>query len=206
MLLNKAIDEWQKGLVKFMKSTFDGTSRGGTTPCPCPKCCCIAYRTWSEVQCHLLARGSDANFIQGEGNGNDSDEDNHCNEDVIGDGCSIKDLVSSLIRGVIHGEIIGAYNEQLNEHAKVFFKLLKEAEKELYPGCKDATNISFIVRLFQIKCMFNLSNNALEPILHLFSLVLPEGHCIPDTLDNVRRVVGLDYQKIDACVNDCVLF
>jgi hypothetical protein len=82
-------------------------------------------------------------------------------------------------------------------------------EKELYPGCKEAMEISFIVRLFQIKCMFGLSNNALEAILHLFSLVLPEGHCIPDTLGKVRKVArdfSLDYQKIDACVNDCVLF
>jgi hypothetical protein len=57
--------------------------------------------------------------------------------------------------------------------------------------------------------MFGLSNNALEDILHLFSLVLPQGHFIPDTLDTVRKVVhnlGLDYQKIDECVNDCVLF
>jgi hypothetical protein len=79
----------------------------------------------------------------------------------------------------------------------------------LYPGCKEATKISFIVRLFQIKCMFGLSNSALEAILHLFSLVLPKVHCIPNTLDKVRKVVrdlGLDYQKIDACVNDCMLF
>jgi hypothetical protein len=192
-----------------MKSAFEGTSRGGTAPYSCPKCCCMAYRTRFEVQSHLLARGFDANFIQGEGNGNDSDEDNHCNEDAIGDGGSVKDLVSSLIRGAIYGEITGANNEQPNEHTKAFFKLLKEAEKELYPGCKEATKISFNVRLFQIKCMFGLSNSALEVILHMFSLVLPEGHCIPDTLDKMQKVVhdlGLDYQKIDACVNDCVLF
>jgi hypothetical protein len=209
MLLNKASDEWQKGLVEFMKSTFEGTSHGGTSPCPCPKYCCMAYKTRSEVQSHLLARDFDANFIQGEGNGNDSNQDNHCNEDGIGDGGSIKDLVSLLIRGAIHGEITGANNEQPNEHAKTFFKLLKETEKELYLGCKEATKISFIVRLFQIKCMFDLSNSALEAILHMFSLVLLEGHCIPNTLDRVRKVVhdlGLDYQKIDACVNDCVLF
>jgi hypothetical protein len=138
-----------------------------------------------------------------------TDEDNDCNEDATGDGGSIKYLVSSLIRGAIHGEITGANNEEPNEQAKAFFKLLKEVEKELYTGCKKATKISFIVRLFQIKCMFGLSNSALEAILHLFSLSLPEGHCIPDTLDKGRKVVhdlGLDYQKIDACVNDCVLF
>jgi hypothetical protein len=57
--------------------------------------------------------------------------------------------------------------------------------------------------------MFGLSNGALEAILHLFSLVLPEGHCIPNTLDEVRKVVrdlGHDYLNIDACANDCVLF
>jgi hypothetical protein len=111
MLLNKATDEWQKGLVEFMKSTFEGTSHEGTTLCPCPKYCCMAYRTWSEVQSHLLARGFDANFIQGEGNGNDSDEDNHCNKDTTGGGGFVKDLVSSLIRGAIHGEITDTSNE-----------------------------------------------------------------------------------------------
>jgi hypothetical protein len=209
MLLYKAIDEWQKGLVEFMKNSFEGTSRGGTAPYQCPKCCCMAYRTWSEVQIHFLARGFDANFIQAEGNGNDSDEVNHCNEDAICNGGSVKDLVSSLIRGAIHGHITSANNERRNERAKAFIKLLNEVEKELHLGCKEATKISFIGRLFQIKCMFGLSNSALEAILQLFSLVLPEGHCIPETLDKVRKVVhnlGLDYLMIDTCFNECVLF
>ena len=49
--------------------------------------------------------------------------------------------------------------------------------------------LSFIVRLFKLKCMYGLSNSALEAIFHLFSLVLPEGHCIPNTLDKVQKVV-----------------
>ena len=39
--------------------------------------------------------------------------------------------------------------------------------------------------------------------------MLLEGHCVPNTLEKVQKVVrdlGLDYQKIHACVNDCVLF
>jgi len=58
--------------------------------------------------------------------------------------------------------------------------------------------------------MYGISNSAMEAILNLFSLVLPKGHCIPDTLDEkVRKVIrdlGLDYIKINACKNDCVLF
>jgi hypothetical protein len=57
--------------------------------------------------------------------------------------------------------------------------------------------------------MYVLSNTVLEAILKLFGKVLPEGHCIPNSLDKVQRVVrdlGLDYVKIHACQNDCVLF
>jgi len=57
--------------------------------------------------------------------------------------------------------------------------------------------------------MFGLSNSALEAIIQLFSFLLPKDHCVPDTLEKVQKVVhdlGLDYQKIHACINDCVLF
>ena len=92
---------------------------------------------------------------------------------------------------------------------KRIFRLLKEAEKELYPGCNDTTKISFILQFFQIKCMFGLSNNAFAAILQLFSFVLLEGHHIRDSLDKMQKVIydlGLDYQKIHACIIDFVLF
>lgn len=181
MLLNRTSEEWQKGLENFLKTTFRGNSRGVTAPCPCTRCRCLLYRKQSEVQKHLLSRGFDSEFIkgEGEGDGKELDEDNACDEGT-GDGGSINDLVSSLIRGAIHGEIIGTSNEEPNESAKTFFNLLKEAEKDLYPECKEATKVSFIMRLFQIKCMFGISNRGLEAILHLFALVLPEGHCVPN--------------------------
>ena len=57
--------------------------------------------------------------------------------------------------------------------------------------------------------MYNITNNALEAILSLFAAILPKGHCIPDTMDKVQRVVtdlGFDYVKIHACENDCVIY
>jgi hypothetical protein len=39
--------------------------------------------------------------------------------------------------------------------------------------------------------------------------VLPDGHCLPTSLEKVERVIrdlGQHYEKIHACVNDCVLF
>jgi hypothetical protein len=57
-------------------------------------------------------------------------------------------------------------------------------------------------------CM-RISNKAMEEVLFLISKFLPKGHCVPNTMDKLQRVVcdlGLDYIKIDACENHCVLF
>jgi hypothetical protein len=57
--------------------------------------------------------------------------------------------------------------------------------------------------------MDGISNNSLERILRLFLLVLPDGHCLPTSLEKVERIIcdlGLHYKKIHACVNGCVLF
>ena len=243
MCLPRSSTDWQQKLRQFLDITFGGTSRGGTAPCPCPRCVCMSYRPQSEVQLHVLSRGFAESFInEGEGSDvglynqdvhpadvevhNDApppanvEADNKATAEEVGDDNNKEStpsedhgathLVRSLIRGAIHGEIIDIDdNEQPNKHAKIFLKLLQEAEKQLYPGCTDATKVSFIVELFQVKCSTGMSNRALEAVLNLFSRFLPKGHCVPDTMEKVQRVVrdlGLDYVKIDACEKDCVLF
>uniref|UniRef100_A0A453MN89 Uncharacterized protein n=4 Tax=Aegilops tauschii subsp. strangulata TaxID=200361 RepID=A0A453MN89_AEGTS len=96
------------------------------------------------------------------------------------------------------GSAEGRSNEEAGGCAKAFFALLKDAEKELYPGCKELTKLSFIVRLYQIKCLFGLSNRACEAVLQLFTEAFPKGHCIPNSLEKVQKIIrdlGLDYQK-----------
>ena len=213
MRMAKYTAEWQKGFKDFIQNTFGGTSKEETVPCPCARCRCMSYRNQKDVRCHLVLRGFDESFIE-EGNAEDlvacPQEDNPAegeyDDGETGDAPASKELISALIRGAIHGELTGSGDEEPNESAKNFFKLLTVAQKELYPGCKEATKVSFIIRIYQMNCMHGFSNNGIQSILNLFALFHPE---IPDTLDKVRKVVqdlGLDYQKIHACVNDCVLF
>ena len=57
--------------------------------------------------------------------------------------------------------------------------------------------------------MFGISNNAMEQILLLICLVLPKGHCVPNTMDkiwNIVRGLASAMKMIHACFNDCVLF
>jgi len=204
MRLDKASAEWQQGLTDYLDSTFGGSSKGGTTPCPCSACRSMSFRKRSDVQNHLLRKGFDESFIREqesicEGSAIDDDDD-------VDDRAGTTELLHSLIRGTIRGEID---EEQPNEMAKKFFKLLQEAKKELFPGCTEATQVSFIVKMFQMKCMFGCSNACMEYVLGLFLLILPKGHCLPDSMEKIKKVVrdlGLNYEKIDACYNDCVLF
>ena len=34
-----------------------------------------------------------------------------------------------------------------------FYSFLKDAEKELYPGCTKFTKLAFVIRLIHIKCL-----------------------------------------------------
>ena len=43
--------------------------------------------------------------------------------------------------------------EKPNEDANKFYNMLNEVEHELYPGCKKFTKLSFVIRLFHMKCL-----------------------------------------------------
>jgi hypothetical protein len=150
--------------------------------------------------------------------GEQPDEDNmdedSDDEDTADDGVGICDMLQTLIRGTKVGSNAGdtsgdGMKQEPNASAKAFFELLEEGKTSLYPGCEDVTKLSFIVKLYQIKCMSGMTNRACDLMLQMFTKVLPKGHCIPTNLAQVRKVIrelGLDYKKIHVCVNDCVLF
>ena len=71
-----------------------------------------------------------------------------------------------LIRGAYSGR---NEDEEPNESAKKFHELLKDAQQALCPGSK-LTKISFLVRLFQLKCMGGWSNQSTGKHLNLYRM------------------------------------
>ena len=68
-------------------------------------------------------------------------------EDASDNPAATNSLIRNIISGSIQGQIIDA-DEEPNKNAEIFLKLLEQAKKELYPGCKNATKVSFIMELF----------------------------------------------------------
>ena len=96
-----------------------------------------------------------------------------------------------------------------NKEALNFLKLLEDAQQQLYPGCDEFSKLSFIVELFQIKCLYGISDKAVDCIMQLLKKALPCGENLPKSFCDARKLIrdlGLHYEKIDACENDCVLF
>ncbi|XP_012845366.1 PREDICTED: uncharacterized protein LOC105965370 [Erythranthe guttata] len=95
------------------------------------------------------------------------------------------------------------------KEAEKFYKLMEDAEKELYPGCQKFSKLSFIVRLLHIKCLGNWSDTSFTLILNLLRESFPEGVQLPINYYETRKILkelGLNYKKIDACMNNCMLY
>ncbi|XP_021754575.1 uncharacterized protein LOC110719903 [Chenopodium quinoa] len=100
------------------------------------------------------------------------------------------------------------FREGQNDEAKTFLRLVEEGKEELYPGSKNHSKLSFMIRLFILKCDHNLTNAAFGDILELIREVFPDAK-LPTSFNEAKSVLkrlGLDYTKIDACPNDCMIY
>ena len=97
----------------------------------------------------------------------------------------------------------------MNSDAKAFFKLLDEGSEPLWPGCTKQTTLSAVATLLNIKADHNMSHECFESLLKAIKSMLPDGEKLPDNYYFCKKMVkklGLGYQKIDACPNNCMLF
>nr|GEX02948.1 hypothetical protein [Tanacetum cinerariifolium] len=87
-------------------------------------------------------------------------------------------------------------------------RLLEECDKELYAGCK-YSNLSFILHLYHIKCIGGISNMDFSMILELLRDAFPRLIALPSSTYEAKKFtkdLGLGYEKIHACPNDCMLY
>jgi hypothetical protein len=94
-----------------------------------------------------------------------------------------------------------------NPHQK-FFELHKVVEESLHEHTKVIVLV-FVTRLMVIKSKFAFSNNYYKELLNLISDVLLENHKMPKDMYQSKKLLsglGMDYEKIDVCDNNCMFF
>jgi hypothetical protein len=87
--------------------------------------------------------------------------------------------------------------------------LMKEVKWELYPGCTKFSKFSSVVKLLHMKSFYRISNTAFSSILKQLVEAFPALNTVPKSYDDAKKLLrrlGLGYDSIHVCLNNCVLF
>jgi len=129
-------------------------------------------------------------------------------EDMVDDEDSHDDnnaLLYDTFRNVVEAK---EDKEGPNDEARKFYQLINDTNQELYPRCESFSTLSFIIRLYLLKCLHGWSNFSFTDLLQLLKEVMPNLN-IPESFNKTKSMItdlGLDYKKIHACPKDCMLF
>jgi len=91
--------------------------------------------------------------------------------------------------------------------APLYKKLENNSVKPLYLGCTTFTRLSRVLALVNLKERFGWSDKSFTELLVLLKNMLPEDNMLPKNHYEVKKIlclVGMEYQKIHACPNDCI--
>ncbi|XP_020204521.2 uncharacterized protein LOC109789889 [Cajanus cajan] len=201
--------DYINGVESFLDFAYSkGRPQGEEILCPCAKCgnCCWEKR--NVVYNHLIAIG----FVEGYNvwvhHGERISRPMEIDKDIEDEEDSRDDidcLLYDTFRNVVETEGV---NKGLNKDARKFYNLIDEAKQELYPGCKNFSTLSFIIRMYLLKCLHGWSNASFTALLELLKEAIPDLN-IPETFNKAKSMIrdlGLDYKKIHACRNDCMLY
>ncbi|CAK8561709.1 unnamed protein product [Lathyrus sativus] len=175
--------------------------------CPCVVCCNDSWEVRDVVYDHLCSKGFVKGYTEWIYHGEDeslmdldgdTDNETSSHDDIDG-------LLFETFKDVVEG---GGVHEGLNEDAKKFYKLVDDANQELYPGCEKFSSLSFTIRIYLLKCLHGWSNASFTALLELLKEAMLDLN-IPASFNKTESMIkdlGLDYKKIDACPNNCMLF
>ena len=101
------------------------------------------------------------------------------------------------------------FNPELNDVNIDIIQQMKDVDAPLYDGASNKTlKLSFIIRLYHIKCMHNINEKAMLILIELLHDTF-EFAKIPSSGYAAKKIIkslGLGYTKIHACENDCMLY
>ena len=107
--------------------------------------------------------------------------------------------------------IVDAKREAESENEKLKLdRMLDDHKKKLYPGCEDDnTKLGTTLELLQWKAETGLSDKGFEKLLKIMKKKFPKDNELPESTYEAKKILcplGLEVQKIHACINDCILY
>ncbi|KAA0039737.1 hypothetical protein E6C27_scaffold2373G00020 [Cucumis melo var. makuwa] len=83
-------------------------------------------------------------------------------------------------------------HEQYSKDPSGFEKLLNDAEKPLYEGCKKFTKLSILVKLYNLKVRHGWSNISFSELLKELKDILPSPNDLPTSMYEAKKMLEID--------------
>ncbi|XP_057248995.1 uncharacterized protein LOC130590530 [Beta vulgaris subsp. vulgaris] len=106
-------------------------------------------------------------------------------------------------------DMIHVVEENFDGNPAMFETLLSDSERPLYNGCTKYTRLSSVLKLYNLKVGGGWSDASFTLLLEAVKDMLPEDNVLPGCTYEAKKILstmGLRYEKIHACPNDCILY
>ncbi|KAF7131691.1 hypothetical protein RHSIM_Rhsim09G0134500 [Rhododendron simsii] len=215
---NRLDPTYIQGVEKFLEFAYDKKHPDSKIYCPCTKCMNLIFGTRSGVKEHLIVNGFNTKYtrwtIHGESlascsrSESDANQSSYFQDDMIG---MVHDAFGVLRQdgGIRDNEGLESMGLGPDKETKKFFKLLEDAQRELYPNCKTFTALSFTTHLLHIKVLGGWTDTSYDMLVELLRKAFPIRETLPKSFAEAKKfneALGFSYEKIDACPKDCMLF
>ncbi|XP_019150967.1 PREDICTED: uncharacterized protein LOC109147764 [Ipomoea nil] len=183
--------------------------------CPCKKCRNLYHLKPEDVKVHLYKKGFEPNYWvwichgeelpqqSGEATINDSRgnaQDAELNQ--------YESMLCDIAGPSFNPNIDEVEGDIPHESSKKFYDLLESARQPLWSGSNEETELSYTLKIMDIKSTFNIPQLAMDAILQLHNRAFGPNR-VPLTYYQSQKMIGklgLGYDKIDCCVNGCMLY
>ncbi|KAL4573042.1 hypothetical protein LXL04_019835 [Taraxacum kok-saghyz] len=202
-----------KAFAEFASSKPSHMDKGRII-CPCKNCRNRPFLDVDMVKLHLYKAGFVQNYKCWDGHGetlldntlSDAD-DTYTTLHEQHAPTYTEMILDATDSDCLNGFMSKPIEEEPNTADKKFFDMLKAADKDLWSGCKKATQLSVVSRLLNIKSDYRMPEQCYDTICQLINDVIPEENNMVDSLYNSKKLVqslGLPVEvqtEIKKCVN-----
>jgi hypothetical protein len=216
--------EYRNGVEYFLKFASEKGMEDDRMKCPCKRCKNLNWLPLDDVRFHLHSKGmlegytvwtSHGEVVQRKRKKNqESHNRSHREPPRIDQPVDLNAMLNDFAGAnyeFYDTTDTGTSNveEAPNDSARKLYEMIVENGVPIYPGNTKYTRMSLSAKLLEFKNYSNCSNKAFDSLLELLADVLPKKHTLPLTNYEMKKIMkGLrvEYEKIDLCENDCMLF
>ncbi|KAI5347609.1 hypothetical protein L3X38_000496 [Prunus dulcis] len=195
---------YEFGVEAFLNFAVENLLTTTHIRCPCVKCVNLKLFGVGIIRDHVYFNGIDQSYKNWTFHGEPWEATTNASRNVEeDDGHSRYSFVSEEID--MDDNDFGDFGSDPYEFANV----IGDGDQPVYPGCRKYTKLLALVKLYNLKAKHGMSDVCFTELLILQGDLLPEGNTIPTSMYEAKKTLcalGLSYEKMHACPNDCILY